>query len=160
MASLLGLVGHSRPLSGCWQAWAGHLLGLPVWWARVLTLDARKACGSGILSAALVATMLDRCRGGTVVVTRMWRGWTRSDQADRYELHYRSEVVPDLRQVPGFRGARLLRRTVGEETEFVSLTFFEDLDAVRSFAGADDETAVVAEDARKVLVRFDERVCH
>ena len=38
--------------------------------------------------------------------------------------------------VAGFRGARLLRRTIGAETEFVSLTFFEDLDAVRSFAGS------------------------
>ena len=93
-------------------------------------------------------------------MTRMWRGWTRSDQADRYEQHYRSEVVATLGQVPGFRGARLLRRTVGEETEFVSLTFFDDLDAIRSFAGADYETAVVAEEARKVLIRFDERVCH
>jgi heme-degrading monooxygenase HmoA len=55
---------------------------------------------------------------------------------------------------------RLLRRTVGAETEFVSLTFFEGLDAVRSFAGSDYETAVVAEEARKVLTRFDERVCH
>jgi heme-degrading monooxygenase HmoA len=90
----------------------------------------------------------------------MWRGWTSFDQANRYELHYRSEVVPDLRQIPGFRGARLLRRTISEETEFVSLTFFDDLDAVRSFVGSDYETAVVAEEARKVLIRFDERVCH
>ena len=44
------------------------------------------------------------------------------------------------------------RRTIGEETEFVSLTFFEDLDAVRSFAGSDYETAIVAEEARKVLI--------
>jgi heme-degrading monooxygenase HmoA len=73
----------------------------------------------------------------TIVVTRMWRGWTRSDQADRYEQHYRSEVVVILGQVAGFRGARLLRRTIGAETEFVSLMFFEDLDAVRSFAGSD-----------------------
>jgi heme-degrading monooxygenase HmoA len=57
-----------------------------------------------------------------------------------------------LGQVAGFRGARLLRRTIGAETEFVSLTFFEDLDAVRSFAGSDYETAVVAEEARKVLI--------
>jgi heme-degrading monooxygenase HmoA len=95
-----------------------------------------------------------------VVITRMWRGWTRADHADRYEQHYRSEVVASLRQVPGFRGARLLQRTVGEETEFVSLTFFDDLDAIRSFAGADYEAAVVAGDAGKVLIRFDERVCH
>jgi hypothetical protein len=42
----------------------------------------------------------------------------------------------------------------------VSLTFFDDLEAVRGFAGVDYETAVVAEDAPKVLIRFDERVGH
>jgi hypothetical protein len=42
----------------------------------------------------------------------------------------------------------------------VSLTLFEDLDAIRSFAGPDYETAVVAGEAREVLIRFDERVCH
>jgi heme-degrading monooxygenase HmoA len=94
------------------------------------------------------------------MITRMWRGWTRAAEADRYERHYRSEVMETLRQVPGFRGARLLRRTVGDETEFVSLTSFDDLDAIRRFAGDDHETAVVAEEAREVLVRFDDRVRH
>jgi heme-degrading monooxygenase HmoA len=94
------------------------------------------------------------------VIARMWRGWARSDQADRYEQHYRSEVMATLAQVPGFRGARLLRRRIGEETEFVSLTLFEDLDAVRGFAGPDYETAVVAGEARTMLSRFDERVRH
>jgi heme-degrading monooxygenase HmoA len=94
------------------------------------------------------------------VITRMWRGWTRSTEAHRYDAHYRSEVLSTLRQVPGFQGARLLRRTIGDETEFVSLTFFDDLDAIRSFAGPDHETAVIAEEACKVLIRFDERVCH
>ena len=94
------------------------------------------------------------------MIARLWRGWTRSTEADRYDRHYRLEVLPTLRQVPGFRGARLLRRTVDEETEFVSVTFFDDLDAIRGFAGHDYETAVVAEEAREVLVRFDERVAH
>jgi len=88
------------------------------------------------------------------VITRTWRGWSRSDQADRYEQHYRSEVVATLRQVPGFRGARLLRRTLGEETGFLSLTLFDDLDAIRSFAGPDYETTVVAGEARSMLIRF------
>jgi heme-degrading monooxygenase HmoA len=90
----------------------------------------------------------------------MWRGWARSQVADRYEAHYRSEVVSELSQVPGFRGAQLLRRTAGDETEFVSLTFFDDLDAVRGFAGGDYERAVVADAAREVLTRFDDRVVH
>jgi heme-degrading monooxygenase HmoA len=94
------------------------------------------------------------------MIARMWRGWTLAEQADRYDRHYRSEVLGTLRRVPGFRGARLLRRTVGRETEFVSLTFFDDLEAVRGFAGPDYEAAVVAGEAREVLVRYDERVSH
>jgi hypothetical protein len=42
----------------------------------------------------------------------------------------------------------------------VILHLRHDLDAIRSFAGADHEAAVVAEEAREVLVRFDERVSH
>jgi heme-degrading monooxygenase HmoA len=94
------------------------------------------------------------------VIARVWRGWTRPDNADMYDRHYRSEVLSTLREIPGFRGARLLRRTVADETEFVSVTFFDSHDAVRGFAGADYETAVVAEQARRVLVRFDARVLH
>lgn len=94
------------------------------------------------------------------MIARVWRGWTRSVDADRYDRHYRDEVLPTLRRLPGFRGARLLRRTVGDETEFVSLTFFDDLEAIRRFAGDDHETAVVAAEAREVLVRFDDRVRH
>jgi heme-degrading monooxygenase HmoA len=94
------------------------------------------------------------------MIARLWRGWTHPADADRYDRHYREEVLPTLRQLSGFRGARLLRRTAGDETEFVSLTFFDDLDAIRSFAGDDYETAVVADEARQVLVRFDDRVRH
>ena len=94
------------------------------------------------------------------MIARLWRGWTRADQADRHEQHYRAEVLNTLIHVPGFRGARLLRRRIGSETEFVSLTFFDDLDAVRGFAGSDYERAVVAGEARQVLIRFDEQVCH
>jgi heme-degrading monooxygenase HmoA len=90
----------------------------------------------------------------------MWRGWATPEDADRYDVHYRSEVRSSLTRVPGFRGARLLRRTVGEETEFVSLTFFDGMDAVRAFAGEDYERAVVADAAREVLTRFDARVAH
>lgn len=94
------------------------------------------------------------------MIARMWRGWTKAKDADEYDRHYRSEVLLALRQVPGFRGARLLRRDLDGETEFVSLVLFDDLDAVRAFAGEDHETPVIAAEARKVLVRFDTRVRH
>ena len=91
------------------------------------------------------------------MISRVWSGWARSDTADEYDRHYREEVLAELRRVPGFKGARLLRRAVGDETEFVSVTFFEDMDAVRAFAGDDYERANVAESARKVLSRYDLR---
>ena len=94
------------------------------------------------------------------MIARVWQGSTKPHDADRYESHYRSDVVASLRQVPGFRGARLLRRMVGDETEFVSLTFFDDLDAIHRFAGGDHEVAVVDDHAHAMLVRFDERVRH
>ena len=94
------------------------------------------------------------------MITRLWRGWVPADRAHAYEQHYRFEVLPVLRGVAGFAGARLLRRTSGDETEFVSLTFFDTLDAVRAFAGPNYETAVVADEAREVLVRFDDHVSH
>jgi heme-degrading monooxygenase HmoA len=94
------------------------------------------------------------------VITRVWRGWAPADRAQQYERHDRSEVLAVPRGVAGFGGARLPRRTTGDETEFVSLTFFDDLDAVRAFAGSDYETAVVADQAREVLVRFDDHVGH
>jgi hypothetical protein len=69
-------------------------------------------------------------------------------------------VPPVLRGVAGFEGARLLRRTIAGETESVSLTFFDDLDAIRAFAGPDYGNAVVPDDAREVLVRYDDDVGH
>jgi len=42
----------------------------------------------------------------------------------------------------------------------VTLTLFESIEAVRAFAGADHEVAVVSPEARALLSRFDERSAH
>ena len=94
------------------------------------------------------------------MIARVWRGWARPATADAYEHHYRTEVAEVLAGVPGFVDARLLRRPVGDEVEFVSITTFEGLDAVRAFAGPEPERAVVAEEARRALSRFDTEVVH
>jgi heme-degrading monooxygenase HmoA len=94
------------------------------------------------------------------VIARVWRGRTRTADAGSYDHHYRVEVLSQLRRIPGFREARLLRRDLAGETEFMSVVLFEDLDAIRRFAGDDYETAVIADVARRVLLRFDDRVQH
>ncbi|WP_410587791.1 antibiotic biosynthesis monooxygenase family protein [Amycolatopsis sp. lyj-23] len=94
------------------------------------------------------------------MIARTWRGWAPAATADDYERHYETEVAEHLRDLPGFRGARLLRRTDGEEVEFTSITFFTDLDAVRGFAGDSYEEARVEEAGRRALSRWDDRVHH
>jgi hypothetical protein len=44
--------------------------------------------------------------------------------------------------------------------EFVTLMWFDSVEAVRGFAGADYEVAVVPPDARALLKRFDARSAH
>ncbi len=94
------------------------------------------------------------------MISRIWHGWTTRAKADAYEALLKSEVLPGIHRVKGFKGAHLLRRDGKEEVEFVTLTLFDSLEAVREFAGEDYEVAVVPPEARKLLERFDERSAH
>jgi heme-degrading monooxygenase HmoA len=94
------------------------------------------------------------------MIGRLWHGWATRANAPAYEALLRSEVLPGIHRVPGYRGAYLLRRDLGEEVEFVTLTLFDSMDAVRAFAGEDFEKAVVPPKARRLLARFDERSAH
>jgi heme-degrading monooxygenase HmoA len=94
------------------------------------------------------------------MIARMWHGWTQPSQADAYEKLLRDEMFPSMSRIPGFEGAYLLRRTAGEEVEFVTVTMFTTLDAVRRFAGDDYETAVLHPQAHALLSRYDPKSVH
>ena len=94
------------------------------------------------------------------MISRVWHGWTKPEHADTYEVMLRSEILPGIQRVPGFRGATLLRRRDGAEVEFVTITRFDDMAAVRAFAGDDYELAVIAPDARSILAHYDARSVH
>ncbi|WP_436536580.1 HIRAN domain-containing protein [Actinoplanes sp. HUAS TT8] len=94
------------------------------------------------------------------MIARTWRGWAPAATADEYQRHYESEVAESLARIPGFRGARLLRRDDGDEVAFTAITFFDGMDDVRAFAGEDPSVAVVEEAARRVLSRWESWVSH
>ncbi len=94
------------------------------------------------------------------MIGRLWRGWTSSEDADAYEELLRTKVLPGIHRVPGYKGAYLMRRDVEDGVEFVTLTLFESLDAVRAFAGERHEVAVVPAEARRLLSRFDPTSTH
>jgi heme-degrading monooxygenase HmoA len=94
------------------------------------------------------------------VIGRLWRGSALRENADAYAAHLERETLPTLPAIEGHLGAYVLRRELGDEVEFVVLSIWDSLDAVRAFAGDDYETAVVPSEARTLLSRFDERVAH
>jgi heme-degrading monooxygenase HmoA len=94
------------------------------------------------------------------MITRLWHGWTTPENAEQYENMLKSEILPSIHRIPGYRGATLLRRNTASEVEFITLTYFDSLDSVRKFAGDDYELAVVPPEARLVLSHFDARSAH
>jgi heme-degrading monooxygenase HmoA len=94
------------------------------------------------------------------MITRMWRGWTAPGDADDYERFLRTELFPKVAKLPGFLGARILRRRVEGEEEFVTLTAFESLDAVRAFAGERYEVPVIEPEAQRLLSHYEDRAYH
>src|SRR5262245_33009758 len=77
------------------------------------------------------------------MIIREWRG-----RASAYPKHFREKVIPELRHVPGFAGAQLARRQLGDKIEFLVLTRWQ------------SEKAVVEPDAVVALMEFDSRVRH
>jgi antibiotic biosynthesis monooxygenase (ABM) superfamily enzyme len=96
------------------------------------------------------------------MISRVWHGWTTPANADAYEALLKSEIFTGIqdRQIAGYRGIHLFRRNIGDEVEFVTIMWFDTIEAVRVFAGEDYEVAVVPQKARALLSRFDARSQH
>jgi antibiotic biosynthesis monooxygenase (ABM) superfamily enzyme len=94
------------------------------------------------------------------VITRLWRGWTAIGNADAYERFLLEDLFPSMREIPGFRGAEVLRRVEDREVGFITLTRFDSVHAIRAFAGDDYETPVLEPEALALLSRYDRRALH
>jgi heme-degrading monooxygenase HmoA len=96
------------------------------------------------------------------MISRIWHGWTTTANADAYEALLQNEIFIGIqnRQIAGFREIQLFRRSVEAEVEFITVMWFDSLEAVRVFVGADYEVAVVPVKARALLSRFDARSQH
>jgi heme-degrading monooxygenase HmoA len=94
------------------------------------------------------------------VIGRLWRGATALEDAESYERFLEHDLLPGLGDLDGYRGAYVLKRRTGDEVEFVTLTLFASMDAVRAFAGPEPERPVIEPEAQRLLSRVGERVEH
>jgi heme-degrading monooxygenase HmoA len=94
------------------------------------------------------------------MIARIWHGYTKPEHADAYESMLKPELLPGISKVKGYRGSYLLRREAGEEIEFITIMLWDSVGAIRAVAGEDYETAVIPEERRKYLARYDAKSAH
>ena len=94
------------------------------------------------------------------MIARVWSAQMAPEQAPAYADHLKNHVLPALTRVDGYAGILYLERLIPEGVEVQVTTFWQSLDAVRSFVGHDLEAAMVADEAAALLTEFDRRVRH
>jgi heme-degrading monooxygenase HmoA len=94
------------------------------------------------------------------MIARHWRGLARPDRAEAYIAHLRAETFPALARLDGFLSASILRRPVAAGVEFLIVTNWESIQAIRAFAGPDVERAVVPDYVQQMMVDFDRESRH
>jgi heme-degrading monooxygenase HmoA len=87
------------------------------------------------------------------MIARTWRGWTRREDSDAYLDYVESTGGVASRATPGNNGFYVLRRDDGERTEFVTISLWDSLDAIRGFAGDDLEVVFYPDDDRYLVDR-------
>jgi heme-degrading monooxygenase HmoA len=94
------------------------------------------------------------------MIARIWRGAVRPGDADRYADYMRGTGVKEYAETAGNRGVLMLRRDESDRSEFVMVTLWESLDAVRAFAGDEVERAVFYPEDEAFLVERDLTATH
>src|SRR5690242_8164560 len=94
------------------------------------------------------------------MISRHWRGLSKPGYADAYVEHLQNETIPTLAKIPGFAGASILRRSTERGVEFLVVTHWSSIEAIRAFAGAETDLAVVPANVQGMMVEYDQVVRH
>ncbi len=127
-----------------------------------LTRVALALLGSALLSASGIAAEKSPvpAKEAKRAIARIWRGRTLQSKADEYEAYLSRSGISKLRETPGNLGAYMLRRTENGKAEFVVISLWESVEAIRRFAGPDYQKAVILPRDREYLLEVEPNVLH
>ena len=94
------------------------------------------------------------------MIARTWTGAVLRADADAYADYIRATGFAEYGQTPGNRGAWMLRRDDGDRTEFITLSLWDSVDAIKAFAGEDIEAAVLYPEDERYLIDGESSVTH
>ena len=94
------------------------------------------------------------------MIARTWTGVVRRADADAYADYIRETGFAEYGQTSGNRGAWMLRRDDGDRTEFITLSLWDSVDAIKAFAGEDIDAAVLYPEDERYLIDGESSVTH
>ena len=94
------------------------------------------------------------------MIARIWHGVVPVSKGDEYLDRMRRIALPEYRATRGNRGGWCLYRTQGDGTHFQMLTFWDDANAIKRFAGDDYSMAKYYDFDPEYLIEMEPRVQH
>ena len=94
------------------------------------------------------------------MIARTWTGVVRRADADAYADYIRETGFAEYGRTAGNRGAWMLRRDDGDRTEFITLSLWDSVDAIKAFAGEDIDAAVLYPEDERYLIDGESSVTH
>jgi heme-degrading monooxygenase HmoA len=94
------------------------------------------------------------------MIARIWQGRIRACDVEEYRAYISATGLVDYRSTPGNLGAEMLTRVDGDVAHVITLSFWNNLESIHAFAGADVTRARYYPEDARFLLDFPERVEH
>lgn len=98
--------------------------------------------------------------GKDEMIARIWEGKAHRSQSPAYINYLKETLVPQFRAVPGNLGLTVARKEEGDHHRIVFVSYWKDFDAVKKYAGADYQRAVIFPKEKEFLEDYQQEVLH
>jgi len=94
------------------------------------------------------------------MIARKWHGMVHAEKADAYHAYLIKTGLKDYADIAGNRGVFLFKRINEGIAHFDTLTFWDNYEAIKRFAGEDYKKARYYPEDKDFLLEFEEYVTH
>src|SRR4051812_3455660 len=94
------------------------------------------------------------------MIARNWTGVVKPERSADYLHHLQNDTLKKLSSIKGFLNASILKRVVTDGIEYLVVTYWDNMEAIKEFAGDTADIAVVPAIAQEMMVRYDPVVRH
>ncbi|PKA82026.1 hypothetical protein ATE92_0151 [Ulvibacter sp. MAR_2010_11] len=94
------------------------------------------------------------------MIARIWEGRTKLEHLEAYTEFMKIRAIPDYKKTDGFIKLTFMSSIHNELACFKLITFWENFEVIKNFAGSDIEKAKYYAEDKDFLIDFPEKVAH